>query len=352
MKTSIIFYKTVATLLLISTLTTLSSQDLSINPTQSSVCSGSIIDYRIVITSNRVVGLTLSTTGGGVNANNGSTGGFIFCGFGPVCPFAAGRVFSIPIQWSSAGTFNIVARDGNGNVLSTVTCNTTMLQSQYPYLSGPSVDYNGTQIYSLNTPDWNITGVSFQYNSTGASISSSGNTVIIENMISGNYYVPCFTAQFVCGTVTTSCSPLFYGGGYYLKQNINNTSPTLTNAKNNFDSKVEVVKEASFKPATHIEFWDDNGQIISKPKDSGINVSVYPNPVSKDVSFNLTISGMEGASKDGTVLNMQGQVVRKFKVDEKNTNIQIMANDLISGIYIVKIQSAIGEATTKFVVQN
>ncbi len=71
------------------------------------------------------------------------------------------------------------------------------------------------------------------------------------------------------------------------------------------------------------------------------NFAVYPNPV-RD---NFTIVAPQKATIE--ILNIEGQVIKKVKVKENKTVIDI--SDFSSGVYIIRAQAGIGITTKKFI---
>lgn len=342
------------TFLLLLTFGTLKSQ-VTAYPAQVTVCPNQVVDYVIIVYGNSVHGLTFSASGGGANANNGATSGSSYCGFfgSSRCPFPDWTRFVVPIKWSSSGSLTIEARDGNGNILSSVTCSASMsLPAPSPYLSGPSTDYRGTLIYQLNDPCWRITGVSFGYNSTGASISELyQNNIILENLVPDNYYVYCFDAVSTCGESRTICNPLHYGSEILLKQNpVTNQIEQLRATKEKAAVVITDVGENQTKEINYTDFtiiWDDKGTTVK----NNMGITIYPNPVSKESPLNITINGMSGSTKYGSVYNLQGKLVKQFKMDENNTSTALNFDELCIGMYVLKMQSTAGQVSTKFSVQ-
>jgi len=74
---------------------------------------------------------------------------------------------------------------------------------------------------------------------------------------------------------------------------------------------------------------------------SSLNISVYPNPASDIITINIAISATI------EIFNMEGQIIKRLKVKDDKTDIDI--SDFASGVYIIRAQTDSGITTKKFI---
>lgn len=86
------------------------------------------------------------------------------------------------------------------------------------------------------------------------------------------------------------------------------------------------------------------------PNENKYNINLYPNPASDFIKINYSLPANVKIAKVD-VFDMNGKIVKTYKVDKTFNDILIDTNDLSSGTYICKISSNKQEISeTKFVI--
>jgi len=164
---------------------------------------------------------------------------------------------------------------------------------------------------SYNSGNGNIytADVLFSYSTDGTNWSEAYDDIMSGNITVNNG-----------GTVYFKVAPYFSGetGTYLLSLNLNRTTVSTTSIA---------------------DITSNENKLI-----------VYPNPAKTDITINA--KEFEGTIKDVSLINIQGQEVGSYSVNESQKDIHLQLGEYSEGIYLVKIQSDKGIFTKKVLIER
>ena len=100
---------------------------------------------------------------------------------------------------------------------------------------------------------------------------------------------------------------------------------------------------------TILKALNGGGVYIDEPTTSKQKFSIYPNPAQNKIIITNTNKGVEGTSI--SIINNIGELLF-HDIFQNQNKIEIFVNDLINGIYLIKIQTKLGIEIKKIVIQK
>jgi PKD repeat protein len=269
-----------------------------------------------------------------------------------------------PAAFWYVSNINFPAADFNSpldNIPPTITLNgqdtvTVLINTPYTEAGATAFDCTDGVIIPVvqNAPDTSVVGV---YNVLYIATDAAGNSdTVVRVVIVGATPVADFTwsfpqlsykAQFTdqSTNLPTSWVWQFGDGGGSVAQNpvktytANNVYNVCLTAKNSFGTSAQVCKQVSI-----------TGVGIDEPEFSQ-HLSMFPNPTNGKVT--IKVDGNVSTDMTVTVYNILGEVVKEptfYKAG--TTQMEINMQNVVNGLYLVKIQSPNGTAVKQLTVNH
>ncbi len=224
---------------------------------------------------------------------------------------------------------SITINCGNG-----ISTKTNVVQSVTPLVNPTTNTGGGLSKFACDIP----TGLSVQIDAAGILISwlpsAGARSYQIELESQGN--TPAFKRAIAVSSTFFLFNTTLAAGNYKVK-----VRPSCLSGKGAWSPAVSFTLSQAIAIKSAIE---------NRSVNTGLEMEVYPNPATS--SINLKTNNKYGIASSGLVqiINFQGQVVQEFRNFDLNSNQKIGIQNLVPGIYYIKLDTEYSQNIKKLIV--